>query len=80
MSFLGTLGHMDLMPLFYGILMFLGIWSMYHKLMNGHWLRLIIEASVFTFVFLLHGGTMTGGFSAMICALLAGLFLGRKRK
>jgi len=80
MNILGALGHMDFMPLFYGILMFLGIWSMYHKLTHGHWLRLFIEAGVFTFVFILHGGTMTGGFSAMIAALLAGLILGRKRR
>lgn len=73
------LGHMDLMPLFYGVLMFFGIWSMYHKLIHGHWYRLIIESSVFTLVFVLHGGTMTGGFSAMIAALLAGLVLGRKK-
>ena len=72
------LGHIDMMPLFYGVIMFIGIWSMYHKLMNGHWMRLIMELGVFTLVFLMHGGTMTGGFSAMICALLAGLFLGRK--
>lgn len=79
MNILGALGHMDFMPLFYGILMFLGIWSMYYKLTHGQWLRLFIEASVFTLVFLLHGGTMAGGFSAMIAALLAGLILGRKK-
>jgi hypothetical protein len=73
------LGHLDFAPLFYGVLMFLGIWSMYSKLINGHWLRLFIEISVFSLVFVLHGGTMTGGFSAMISALLAGLFLGRKK-
>lgn len=72
------LGHIDLMPLFYGIIMFIGMWSMYHKLMRGLWLRLVIEIFVFTLVFTLHGGTMTGGFSAMIAALLAGTFLGRK--
>jgi hypothetical protein len=80
MGLSALLGHMDLMPLFYGILMFLGIWSMYHKLIHGHWLRLFIEAGVFTLVFVLHGGTMTGGFSAMIAALLAGLILGREKK
>lgn len=73
------LGHIDMMPLFYGFIMFFGIWSMYHKLTNGHYFRLVIEVTVFTTVFLMHGGTMTGGFSAMICALLSGLFLGRKK-
>lgn len=33
--------------------------------------------SVFTLVFMLHGGTMAGGFAAMICALLAGVILPR---
>ena len=73
------LGHMDFMPLVYGIIMFIGIWSMYSKLINGQWFRLFIELSVFTLVFVLHGGTMTGGFSAMIAALLAGIFLGREK-
>lgn len=73
------LQHIDMMPLFYGVLMFLGVWSMYHKLVAGRYLKFLIEVSVFTLVFILHGGTMTGGFSAMICALLAGTFLGRRK-
>lgn len=72
-------GHIDMMPLFYGVIMFIGIWSMYHKFKRSLWLRLSIEVSVFILVFTLHGGTMTGGFSAMIAALLAGFFLGRKK-
>jgi hypothetical protein len=69
-----------MMPLFYGVIMFLGIWSMYHKLTSGQLLKFTIELSVFSLVFWLHGGTMAGGFSAMICALLAGTFLGRRAK
>lgn len=73
------LGHMDLMPLFYGVIMFLGIWSMWHKLSHGRYFSFAIEASVFTLVFSLHGGTMAGGFAAMIAALIAGRVLGRKK-
>lgn len=71
------LGHIDLMPLVYGCIMFLGIWSMWAKLMNGKLLALIIEIAVFSLVFSLHGGTMAGGFAAMIAALIAGFVLPR---
>ena len=33
----------------------------------------MIDISVFTVVFKVHGGTMAGGFPAMVAALLAGL-------
>jgi hypothetical protein len=79
MDMLGLLGHMDLMPLFYGIIMFLGIWSMWHKLTTGRLGSFAIEAGVFALVFTLHGGTMAGGFAAMIAALIAGRVLGRRR-
>lgn len=74
------LAHMDFTPLFYGIVMFLGLWSMYHKLVNLQIKALIVEAGVFALVFSLHGGTMAGGFAAMICALLAGSILPRTKK
>jgi hypothetical protein len=74
------LGHVDLAPLIYGSVMFLGIWSMWSKFKHGQYQRLVIEVGVFALVFNLHGGTMTGGFSAMVCALLAGVFLGAKKK
>jgi hypothetical protein len=66
------LAHFDIMPLIYGVVMFFGLWSMWHKLLQGKWLALTIEVSVFALVFSLHGGTMAGGFAAMTCALLAG--------
>ena len=69
------LGHFDFVPLIYGVLMFIGIAVMWSKLVSGHWLSLIIDIGVFALVFSLHGGTMAGGFAAMIAALLAGLFL-----
>jgi hypothetical protein len=67
--------HFNLAPLFYGIIMFVGIAVMWFKLTSGHWLSLAIDIAVFTLVFSLHGGTMAGGFSAMVAALLAGIFL-----
>jgi len=79
MNIFGLLAGMDLTPLFYGVIMFLGIWSMYHKLTTWNIRGFIIEAGIFTLVFMLHGGTMSGGFAAMIAALLAGLIFGRKR-
>lgn len=76
------LSHIDWSPLVYGVVMFIGLWVMYLKLVNGKWLSLIIDIAVFTLVFKLHGGSMAGGFSAMIAALLAGLvfpFMLRRR-
>jgi hypothetical protein len=68
------LSHLDLMPLLYGVVMFIGLYVMLHKFLNAKWLSLSIDVFVFWLVFSLHGGTMTGGFAAMTCALLAGLF------
>jgi hypothetical protein len=65
---------MDLMPIFYGIIMFVGLGIMLFKLLTGSWMSLAVDVLVFGLVFKLHGGTMSGGFAAMICALLAGLF------
>lgn len=79
MDIIGLLGHMDLTPLFYGVVMFLGIWSMWHKLTNWRIGSFMIEAGVFALVFSLHGGTMAGGFAAMIAALIAGRVFGRSK-
>lgn len=67
------LAHLDVMPLVYGVVVFIGLWSMWAKLIRGKWIALAIEASVFALVFALHGGSMTGGFSAAVAALLAGV-------
>lgn len=66
------LGHIDMMPLVYGVIMFFGLWSMWHKLQHGKYFAFTVEVCVFILVFKLHGGTMAGGFSAMVCALIAG--------
>ena len=67
------LAHLDVMPMIYGLVMFIGISVLFQKLVSGHFLSLAIDIGVFWFVFALHGGSMTGGFSAMIAALLAGI-------
>lgn len=70
-----AIGHIDFAPLLYGFIMFFGIAVMWWKMIHGRWLSLVIDVAVFILVFKLHGGTMAGGFAAMIAALLAGLFL-----
>ncbi len=70
-----ALGHFNFGPLIYGIIMFIGIAVLWFKLSTGRWLSLMIDIGVFALVFSLHGGTMAGGFAAMIAALLAGMFL-----
>ena len=65
--------HGDILPLVYGVIMFLGILTMFVKFLWGKWLSLFIDVAVFSLVFSLHGGSMAGGFAAMIAALLAGL-------
>lgn len=67
------LAHVDFMPIVYGVVMFIGISVLFQKLLTGRWLSLAIDIAVFFFVFGLHGESMTGGFSAMVAALLAGV-------
>ena len=69
------LAHLNLGPLLYGVVMFIGLAIMWRKLLTGRWLSLMIDIGVFSLVFSLHGGTMAGGFAAMVAALLAGLIL-----
>ncbi len=69
------LSHIDWTPAVYGILMFAGLMITVAKAVYGYWSSVIIDVVVFALVFKLHGGTMAGGFSAMIAAMLAGLFI-----
>jgi hypothetical protein len=74
------LAHIDMTPLAYGVVMFLGIWSMWRKLIHFKIIALAVEVGVFWLVFSLHGGTMAGGFAAMTAALIAGLVLPKSIK
>lgn len=69
----GFFGHIDAAPLFYGLLLAIGIFSMLRKLLALDWLTLTVEVLVFYVVFSMHKGTLTGGMSAAICALIVGL-------
>lgn len=69
------LGHIDIGPLIYGVVIFLGLYSMWWKMTHGRFLGFIVELVVFILVFKLHGGTMAGGFAATVAALLAGIII-----
>ena len=69
------LGHIDVGPLLYGIVIFLGLYSMWWKLIHGRLFSFLVEVTVFVLVFKLHGGTMAGGFAATVAALLAGIII-----
>jgi hypothetical protein len=70
-----TLLHGSMEPIVYGLVIFIGLFSMFWKFTHGHILAVCIEIGVFILVFKLHGGSMTGGFAATIAALLCGLVL-----
>lgn len=72
------LAHLDIMPLIYGVVIFLGVYSMWRKLKQLKLFSFCIELGIFILVFQLHGGTMTGGFAATVAALLGGIFMGRR--
>lgn len=73
------LGHMDMLPVVYGVVIFLGLWSMWHKITHGQWRGFFIELAVFALVFKLHGGSMSGAFAATIAALISGRVFTFKR-
>jgi len=67
-------GHIDAAPLFYGVLLAVGIFSMLRKILKLDLAALAVEVIVFYVVFSMHKGTLTGGMSAAICALIVGMF------
>ena len=74
MNILGFLGHIDLMPIVYGVIMFVALAYSWHKLCSGRLVSVGIDMAVFWLVFNLHGHSMTGGFAAMIAAALSSIF------
>ena len=70
-----TLLHGSLEPIVYGVVIFLGLYSMWWKISHGKVFPFVIEVFVFALVFKLHSGSMTGGFAATIAALLAGFVI-----
>lgn len=69
------LGHIDVGPLIYGVVIFAGLYSMWWKLTHRRLLGFVVELAVFIIVFKLHGGTMAGGFAATVAALIAGVVI-----
>lgn len=69
------LKHIDMGPLIYGVVIFLGLYSMWWKITHGRIVAAIVEITVFIIVFKLHGGTMAGGFAATVAALIAGVVI-----
>jgi hypothetical protein len=77
------LGHMDLGPLVYGIVIGCGLLIIRWKWRNGFMWSAFVDVFVFVLVFKLHGGTMAGGFAATIAALFVSLIIAppiRRRK
>ncbi len=74
---LAALSHIDMAPLFYGVILAIGIFSMLHKLRRGQIFTLAVELIVFFTVFSMHKGTLTGGMSAAIASLIVGLGIKR---
>ena len=70
-----TLFHGSFEPIIYGIIIFLGLYSMWWKFTRGKILAGLVEVFVFWLVFKLHGGSVTGGFAATVASLLAGLII-----
>lgn len=69
------LKHIDMGPLIYGVVIFLGLYSIWWKITHNRIMPAIIEIIVFVIVFKLHGGTMAGGFAATVAALIAGVVI-----
>jgi hypothetical protein len=62
-------------PVLYGVVVILGICTLWWKLITGRITSFLLEAGIFWLVFSLHGGTMTGGMSAAVAALLGGFLI-----
>lgn len=69
--------HLDLAPVIYGFVVFLGLYIVTWKISKGLWISVICDVIVFYIVFSMHNHSTTGGLVAAIAAALAGLFFPR---
>lgn len=69
------LSHIDLNPLFYGVLVAIGIMIVGFHLGRGKIGAVITDIAIFTLVFWLHKGSLTGGMAATVAALICGVLL-----
>jgi hypothetical protein len=65
------LSHIDMGPLFYGVILAIGIIIVFIKLITGAWQSLAIEVFIFWAVFSMHKGTLTGGMAAAVASSIA---------
>jgi len=66
------LGHIDILLILYPLFLAWGLLSLISKLKRRKWMGFIVEAGTFTFLFSLHGGSVHGGFAAVVAALIVG--------
>lgn len=66
MNILAGLGHMDMLPIVYAFAITIGILIVYVKFKLGYTSSALIDITVFTAIFWLHGGSMTGALAATI--------------
>lgn len=69
------LSHVNLEPLFYGVIVAIGLMVVAYHLFSGRFGAVIVDLAVFILVFWMHGGTLTGGMAAAVAALVCGLFI-----
>jgi len=73
-------GHIDALPFLAGLVYALGLWSMWHKVLNGRYIGAIVELTIFIVLFRMHGGSMTGGVGSTVAALIVGSLFPSKRR
>ena len=66
--------HLDLAPVIYGFVVFIGLYITTWKISRGKWMSVICDITVFYIVFSMHNHSTTGGLVAAIAAGLAGIF------
>lgn len=69
------LSHIDLGPVFYGVILAIWMLIVVLHLLNGNILAVIIDIVAFTIVIKIHGGTLTGGMAATVCGLIVSLVI-----
>ncbi len=69
--------HLDLAPVVYGLVVFLGLYITVWKMSRGKWLSTTCDIIVFYIVFSMHNHSTTGGLVAAIAAAFAGIFFPR---
>lgn len=67
------LSHIDLNPLFYGLILVLWASVALMHIMQRKFIATVIDLGGFWFVFWLHGGTLTGGMAATVFGLVFSL-------